>query len=63
MPAAIEITAHWALLTEIEMLEELLRECLHSASEDDAEAVQAIALSRALALRRQALRAGFAAVA
>ncbi len=63
MSAPIEMTARWALLAEIEMLEELLRESRICAGEDDAEAVQAIALSRALALRRQALRAGFTEIA
>lgn len=47
----------WTLLAEIELLEDLLRDTRQFAGDDDAEAVREIALSRALALRRQAFRA------
>ena len=63
-PAMLESVpiGRWTLLAEIELLEDLLRDTRQLAGEDDVEAVREIALSRALALRRQAFRAGFAAV-
>lgn len=50
--------AHWQLLAEIEMLEELIAENRQSGDADDELAVHAVSLARALQLRRRALRTG-----
>lgn len=47
---------HWALMVEIEVLEELLVDARQHAETDDGLAVLAAELGEALRLRRRALR-------